>query len=69
MRMKEDIELAFDTNIMIALFIVLLILKLVGWVSWSWWWIFSPLWIPAVISIIAVIINKLAFLLRKDGNM
>ena len=69
MRMKEDIELSFDTNIMIALFIVLLILKLVGWVSWSWWWIFSPLLIPAIISIIAVIINKLAFLLRKNGNM
>ena len=69
MRMKEDIELSFDTNIIIALFIVLLILKLVGWISWSWWWIFSPLWIPTVISIIAVIVNKIAFLLRKDGNM
>lgn len=67
--MKEDIELSFDTNIIIALFIVLLILKLVGWISWSWWWIFSPLWIPTVISIIAVIVNKIAFLLRKDGNM
>ena len=32
------------------LFLIFLTLKLGGWgivATWSWWWIFSPLWIPA----------------------
>lgn len=30
-------------------FIVFLVLKLLGKIDWSWWWVTSPLWIPAVI--------------------
>lgn len=28
-----------------ATFIVFLVLKLVGVIDWSWWWVTSPLWI------------------------
>lgn len=28
------------------LFIVFLILKLTGTITWSWWWITAPLWTP-----------------------
>ena len=35
-----------------ALFIVFLVLKLVGVISWSWWWVFSPLWIPFILFLI-----------------
>ncbi len=21
-------------------------LKLAGWLSWSWWWVAAPLWVP-----------------------
>lgn len=27
------------------LFVVFLVLKLVGVISWSWWWVTCPLWI------------------------
>lgn len=27
--------------------IIFLILKLTGAIAWSWWWVFSPLWITA----------------------
>lgn len=39
------------------LFIVFLILKLCNVITWSWWWVFSPLWIYAglVLAIIAII--------------
>ena len=35
----------------IGLFIILFTaLKLTGVIAWSWWWVFSPLWIlPAII--------------------
>lgn len=29
-----------------TLFLVLLVLKLVGAIDWSWWWVTAPLWGP-----------------------
>jgi len=43
------------------LFLIFLTLKLaeVGPVAeWSWWWVFSPIWIPlAIVGVIAMIIG------------
>jgi len=36
------------------LFIVFLVLKLTGVIGWSWWWVFSPLWIPFVLVLVLV---------------
>ena len=33
------------------LFLVFLILKLTGFINWSWWWITAPLWLPLVFVI------------------
>ena len=32
-----------------VLVIVFLVLKLVGVIDWSWWWVFSPWWITGSI--------------------
>ena len=42
-----------------VLFIVFLVLKLVGVITWSWWWITAPLWIPIVLLILFILILKL----------
>lgn len=42
--------------------IIFLILKLIGTIAWSWWWVLSPLWIAtglalgfwAIIGIVAL---------------
>jgi hypothetical protein len=39
-----------------SLFITFLILKLCNVITWSWWWIFAPLWIPAIICLVIFII-------------
>lgn len=33
-------------------------LKLTHYIAWSWWWVLSPIWIPAgiVIGILAVLL-------------
>ena len=40
------------------IFLIFLTLKLGGWgvvATWSWWWVFSPLWIPiAAVLIISI---------------
>lgn len=35
-----------------------MVLKLTGVIDWSWWWILSPIWIPAaaVLALIVVVI-------------
>lgn len=37
--------------------VVFITLKIIGQISWSWWWILSPMWIPflLVISILLCI--------------
>lgn len=43
-----------------VLFLIFLVLKLVGVIDWSWWWVTAPLWIPFLIvlgiSIITLIV-------------
>ena len=52
--------MASNTNTGISLgtvlFIVFLILKLCGTITWSWWWVTAPLWIPAGIAIVLILL-------------
>ena len=42
------------TGLLTVLFIGL---KLTGYISWSWWWVLSPLWISALIFIAFLVIG------------
>jgi hypothetical protein len=41
-----------------VLTIVFIVLKLVHEITWSWWWVLSPLWISAAlgVAVIAIVI-------------
>lgn len=43
-----------------AIFIVFLVLKLTNTLTWSWFWILSPLWIPILIFLIILFIVYVA---------
>jgi uncharacterized membrane protein len=49
---KKSNGIGFGT----VLFLVFLILKLTNNITWSWWWVTSPLWIPLVIVIFCFIV-------------
>ncbi|HDS1140230.1 TPA: hypothetical protein QDZ75_004308 [Stenotrophomonas maltophilia] len=34
--------------------IVFITLKLTGFIAWSWWWVLSPVWISASITIVII---------------
>lgn len=36
--------------------VAFVVLKLIGQIDWSWWWIFSPILIPASIGVLALIL-------------
>lgn len=38
------------------LFITFLVMKLTNVISWSWWWVFAPFWVPFAIGIGAIVI-------------
>lgn len=31
-------------------------LKLTGYIDWSWWWVLSPLWIPAAVVLLILLL-------------
>jgi len=35
--------------------IVFIVLKLTSVISWSWWWVLSPLWITALLVVVIMI--------------
>jgi len=40
--------------------ILFIALKLLGKISWSWWWVLSPIWIPILIVLIIILIGIIA---------
>lgn len=35
--------------------IIFIVLKLVGTIDWSWWWVLSPIWIGLIIDLLIII--------------
>lgn len=47
----------FELSLSTLVTIIFVILKLCGVLSWSWWWVLSPLWVGvAIIIVVAVLI-------------
>lgn len=46
----------------VIIFLAFFFAKITGYLDWSWWWIFSPLWIPSAIIITICIIVALLYL-------
>ncbi len=40
----------------ILLTVVFAVLKVVGKIGWSWWWVLSPLWITAALWVVALLV-------------
>jgi len=61
------------TGFVFALTIIFMVLRLTGAITWSWVWVFSPLWIAAILSVAAIavmftIFNILDYLEARRGN-
>ena len=59
--MNEDKDMLVKG--LLALFTVFTVLKITGYIDWSWWWVTAPLWIiPAIMTIIFVVCLMLAII-------
>lgn len=47
--------------------IVFIVLKLTGYITWSWWWVTAPLWggFLLILLFIFVILNVIAYFSKK----
>lgn len=43
------------------LFLVFLVLKLCKVITWNWWWVTAPLWIPFGLAIIFIVIALIVY--------
>ena len=55
---------------LLALTLIFIALKLMGYITWSWVWVLSPIWIPIALVIFVGIIGAIVKTLKqsKDYN-
>lgn len=44
--------------------IAFIVLKLTGYITWSWWWVLAPTWIPLALLAAAFLLGGLVIGLR-----
>jgi hypothetical protein len=45
--------------------VAFIVLKLTGVITWSWWWVLSPLWIGFLLVVVILVIALLTALIAK----
>ena len=48
-----------------VLTIIFILLKLAKVIIWSWWWVFSPLWLPIVFTGIFYLVFFIVFIIQE----
>jgi hypothetical protein len=49
-------EIHIGTGFVTLLTCIFVIAKIWGKIDWSWWWVFSPVWITAILMLVVLII-------------
>ena len=64
--MKKEYSAGATASIGIAdiFLVVFVVLKLVGVINWSWWWVLSPFWIA--VAIYAIVVTVIVILYKVD---
>jgi hypothetical protein len=66
--MSETKKVSVNFPFLGILTLIFITLKLTGHITWSWWWVLSPLWIPvSIIIIIASLITAFIMILGTDA--
>ena len=74
---KTKVSINLCPPLSVGIFLIFLFCKLAGHITWSWWWVTSPLWIPLVLGVaiflgillvIAIILLVIGFLKAIFGK-
>lgn len=62
---KTKIDI-FNTSLIVPLLTILFIgLKLTNYITWSWLWVLSPIWISAILTLIIIFAIIILYILIK----
>jgi hypothetical protein len=53
---KDEIKIGCVSFPGLLIFLAFFLAKIFDKIDWSWWWVFSPLWIPTLLCILIVIV-------------
>ena len=53
---SQKVEVTGGIGFFQLLTVVFIVLKLTGYISWSWTWVLSPLWIPLSFALAAFVV-------------
>jgi len=56
---NKRITIGCTSPLAVIIFLAFFFAKIYDKIDWSWWWVFSPLWIPLAFCIIIFIIVTL----------
>ena len=60
---NSKVTISYSWPVATIVFLAFFFAKIFGKIDWSWWWVFSPLWIPAVIVLGILAILAIAYIL------
>lgn len=63
--MEDKVTVCISVGPSFGLFVVLLVLKLCGVISWSWWWITAPLWALSAFLLVILLIALIVAPIKK----
>jgi len=53
---NKNIKIGCVTPLSVIVFLAFFFAKIYDKIDWSWWWVFSPLWIPMLLVIVLLLI-------------
>lgn len=63
--MANDVKVSGGIGFAGLLAIVFIVLKLTKVITWSWWWVTCPLWLPWAIVLVVIIIYAILMFCDK----
>lgn len=61
---EKTINIQFGPGLVGSLTILFVLLKAFGLITWSWWWVFSPLWIAGGLVLLILVVAFIVALLK-----
>ena len=53
---NEKINISCSWPVAVIVFLAFFLAKIFDKIDWSWWWVFSPLWIPVLLGIVTLVV-------------
>lgn len=64
--MSKKVEINIGGSGLTLLSILFIGLKLTGYITWSWWWVLSPVWIPIALILVLLLILGILYCIKES---